>query len=48
MDLEMDQIHVAEYWLQLPPQKVLRERLRRALLEIRTSQAHSGSGVDGD
>lgn len=35
MDLEKDQIHVAEYWLQLPPQEVLRERLHRALLEAR-------------
>lgn len=35
MDLEKDQIHVAEYWLQLPPQEVLRERLHRALVEAR-------------
>lgn len=35
MDLEKDQIHVAEYWLQLPPQEVLREKLHRALVEAR-------------
>lgn len=35
MDLEKDQIHVAEYWLQLPPKEVLRERLHRALVEAR-------------
>ncbi|MFG6429461.1 PDDEXK nuclease domain-containing protein [Roseateles sp. LYH14W] len=35
MDLEKDQIHVAEYWLQLPPQEVLRERLHRALVEAK-------------
>lgn len=35
MDLEKDQIHVAEYWLQLPPQEVLRERLHRALVGAR-------------
>ncbi len=35
MDLEKDQIHVAEYWLQLPPQEVLREKLHKALVEAR-------------
>ena len=35
MDLEKDQIHVAEYWLQLPPQEVLRAKLHRALVEAR-------------
>jgi predicted nuclease of restriction endonuclease-like (RecB) superfamily len=35
MDLEKDQIHVAEYWLQLPPKEVLRDRLHRALGEAR-------------
>jgi hypothetical protein len=36
MDLEPDHIHVAGYWLQLPPQEVLRERLHKALVEART------------
>jgi hypothetical protein len=35
MDLEPDGIHVAEYWLQLPPQEVLRAKLHRALVEAR-------------
>ena len=47
MDLEKDQIHVAEYWLQLPPQEVLRERLRRALVEARArlERRDGGSGA---
>lgn len=35
MDLEPDHIHVAEYWLQLPSQAVLRAKLHKALLEAR-------------
>lgn len=35
MDLEQDQIHVAEYWLQLPPQEVLQAKLHKALVEAR-------------
>ena len=35
MDLEQDQIHVAEYWLQLPPREVLQAKLHRALVEAR-------------
>jgi predicted nuclease of restriction endonuclease-like (RecB) superfamily len=35
MDLEKDQIHVAEYWLQLPPPEVLRAKLHKALVEAR-------------
>jgi hypothetical protein len=35
MDLEPDHIHVAEYWLQLPPQEVLRAKLHKALVEAR-------------
>jgi predicted nuclease of restriction endonuclease-like (RecB) superfamily len=34
-DLEPDGIHVAEYWLQLPPQHVLRAKLHKALVEAR-------------
>ncbi len=36
MDLEPDHIHVAEYWLQLPPQEVLKAKLHKALVEART------------
>lgn len=35
MDLEPDGIHVAEYWLQLPPQEVLQAKLHKALVEAR-------------
>ena len=35
MDLEPDGIHVAEYWLQLPPPELLRAKLHKALVEAR-------------
>jgi predicted nuclease of restriction endonuclease-like (RecB) superfamily len=35
MDLERDQIHVAEYWLQLPPREVLQAKLHKAMVEAR-------------
>lgn len=35
MDLEKDQIHVAEYWLQLPPREVLQAKLHKAMGEAR-------------
>jgi predicted nuclease of restriction endonuclease-like (RecB) superfamily len=35
MDLEPDHIHVAEYWLQLPPPEVLQAKLHKALEEAR-------------
>ena len=36
MDLEPEGIHVAEYWLQLPSQEVLQEKLHKALVAART------------
>ncbi|CAN5197976.1 PDDEXK nuclease domain-containing protein [soil metagenome] len=36
MDLEQDHIHVAEYWLELPPKEVLQAKLHRAMIEART------------
>ena len=36
MDLEQDNIHVAEYWLELPPKEVLQAKLHRAMIEART------------
>jgi predicted nuclease of restriction endonuclease-like (RecB) superfamily len=39
MDLEKDNIHVAEYWLQLPPKDVLQAKLHRA---IEQAQARIG------
>jgi predicted nuclease of restriction endonuclease-like (RecB) superfamily len=35
MDLEQDHIHVAEYWLQLPPKEILQSRLHKAMVEAR-------------
>lgn len=35
MDLEADNIHIAEYWLKLPPKEVLQAKLHRALIEAR-------------
>jgi predicted nuclease of restriction endonuclease-like (RecB) superfamily len=33
MDLESNQIHVAEYWLQLPPKEALQAKLHKAMTE---------------
>jgi predicted nuclease of restriction endonuclease-like (RecB) superfamily len=41
MDLERDNIHMAEYWLQLPPKDVIQAKLRRA---IEQAQARIGFG----
>lgn len=41
MDLEPDHIHVAEYWLQLPPQAVLQARLSKALSQARARLSHA-------
>lgn len=35
MDLEPDNIHIAEYWLKLPPKEVLQAKLHRAMQEAR-------------
>ena len=35
MDLEQDHIHVAEYWLQLPPKETLQAKLHKAMAEAR-------------
>ncbi|WP_349744615.1 PDDEXK nuclease domain-containing protein [Roseateles cavernae] len=37
MGLEQDHIHVAEYWLQLPPKEVLQQKLHKAMVEARAS-----------
>lgn len=44
MDLEPEGIHVAEYWLQLPPQEVLRAKLHKALVEARARLACQQAG----
>jgi len=33
MDLEQDDIHVSEYWLQLPSKAVLQAKLHKAIQE---------------
>jgi predicted nuclease of restriction endonuclease-like (RecB) superfamily len=35
MDLEPDNIHIGEYWLKLPPKKVLQAKLHKAMAEAR-------------
>jgi predicted nuclease of restriction endonuclease-like (RecB) superfamily len=35
MDLELDNIHIAEYWLKLPPREVLQAKLHRAMQEAK-------------
>ncbi|WP_085317359.1 PDDEXK nuclease domain-containing protein [Derxia lacustris] len=45
MDLEPDGIHVAEYWLQLPAQEVLRGKLHKALVEARMRLELRGIGA---
>jgi hypothetical protein len=35
MDLEPDNIHIAEYWLQLPPKEMLQAKLHKALTEAK-------------
>jgi hypothetical protein len=33
MDLEPDNIHIAEYWLQLPPKEILQAKLHKSMVE---------------
>jgi len=47
MDLEPDNIHIAEYWLKLPPQEVLKSKLHKAMVEARTRLEFQRKG-DGD
>lgn len=35
MDLEPDNIHIGEYWLKLPPKKLLQAKLHKAMAEAR-------------
>ncbi len=46
MDLDRDGIHVAEYWLQLPPKEVLQEKLQRAITLAHARLGYQGG--DGD
>jgi hypothetical protein len=42
MDLEQDNVHVAEYWLQLPPKDVLQAKLHKAMVEAKARLALRG------
>ena len=35
MDLEPDNIHIAEYWLKLPPKEILQAKLHKAMVEAK-------------
>ena len=39
MNLQKDNIMVAEYWTELPPKEVLEKKLQTALIEIQTRLA---------
>jgi predicted nuclease of restriction endonuclease-like (RecB) superfamily len=45
MDLERDNIHVAEYWLQLPPKDVIQAKLRRAIEQAQARIEAQGGEV---
>lgn len=47
MDLEPDNIHIAEYWLKLPPKEVLQAKLHKAMLEAKSRLEFQRVG-DGD
>ena len=36
LDLAPEHIHVGEYWLELPPEELLRDKLHKAMIEART------------
>jgi hypothetical protein len=46
MDLEQDNVHVAEYWLQLPPKDVLQAKLHKAMVEAKARLALRGGEDD--
>jgi predicted nuclease of restriction endonuclease-like (RecB) superfamily len=47
MDLEPDNIHIAEYWLKLPPKEVLQAKLHKAMIEAK-ARLEFRRGGDGD
>jgi predicted nuclease of restriction endonuclease-like (RecB) superfamily len=47
MDLEPDNIHIGEYWLNLPPKEVLQAKLHKAMVEAKARlELHSEGGGD--
>lgn len=47
MDLEPDNIHIAEYWLKLPPKELLQAKLHKAMVEAKARMELQRNG-DGD
>ena len=47
MDLEPDNIHIAEYGLKLPPKEVLQAKLHKAMIEAKARLEFQREG-DGD
>jgi len=43
MDLHQDNVHVAEYWIQLPPKEVLKNKLHKAMVEARARLELAGN-----
>jgi len=48
MDLEPDNIHIAEYWLKLPPKEVLQGKLHKAMMEARARLEFRQKGGGND
>ena len=48
MDLEQDTIHVAEYWLNLPPKEALQAKLHKAMLEAKARLEFQRNGGDDE
>ncbi|MBP1468281.1 DUF1016 family protein [Candidatus Chloroploca sp. M-50] len=48
MDLEPDNIHIAEYWLKLPPKEVLQAKLHKAMAEARARLELRREGDDDE
>lgn len=46
MGLNSDNVHVAEYWIQLPPKEVLKKKLHKAMMEARARLELAGSIPD--
>ena len=45
MDLEPDNIHIAEYWLKLPAKEVLQAKLHKAMIEAKARLECHGVGI---
>jgi len=45
MELEKDDIHISEYWLELPPKELLQEKLNKAINEARMRLENNQSTI---